>query len=369
MSSYALVNRLLVTIDPITFSNTLSCSNQEALIETHTTTNNNTDGTIRIIIIMMNLLTGDNIFATLLGLGDTKLDVDRFTTVMAAAGIVQGSLLMFTPNLSRKMWGVKDKSVYTLAHLEYVGAAILSMGLTAFCLFVVKMEETLKIIGWTLIVWTVENALALLKRYPSKAGGDPTGQVIWLFLMLESVRACFVSTAAYTYTHRLLVAAYSLGALNDIVTAVKPRISANIYGYKKVKLNIDQLNTLRGFGYENLALSVFHLSLLNGVESHKALALNSIVITAHCTHALVGKTFNSSYGTFGSLLFYFWLIFHASCAANLLLSKEVGYFMGGLIVVVSTLKLPIFFVDVPQIAEDEILTKHSWWWKEINMGN
>jgi len=275
---------------------------------------------IFIFLIGIDTAAGSNVMATLLGLGDTKLDVDVLTTVMAAAGIVQGSLLMFTPNLSRKMWGIEDKSVYTLAHLEYVGAAILSMGLSAFCLFVVKLEDTYKTVGWALIVCVVANALALLKRYPSKAGGNPTGQVLWLFLMLESVRACFVSTAAYK--HGLLLAAYSLATLNGFVAAVKPRISANIYGCKKIQLNTDQLNTLRGFGYENLALSVFHLSLLNGVESHKALALNSIVITAHCTHALVGKTFNSSYGTFGSLLFYFWLIFHASCAANLLLSNK-----------------------------------------------
>jgi len=314
---------------------------------------------------MLNFLTGNNFFATLLGLGDTKFDADILTTVMAVAGIVQGSLLMFTPDLSRKMWGVKDKSVYTLAHLEYVGAAILSMGLTAFCLFVVKLEDTHKIVGWTLIVWAVENTLALLKRYPSKAGGDPTGQVLWLFLMLKSIHACFVSAA---YTQQLLLVSYSLCALNNVVAAVKPRISANIYGYKNVQLNDDQLNTLRGFGYENLAMSVFLLSLLKGVESHKALALNSIVITIHCAHALVGRAFNSSYGAFGSLLFFFWFVFHASCAANLLASKEVGYFMGGVIAVVSTLKLPVLF-EYPQIAEEGLLTKYSWWWKEIKMGN
>jgi hypothetical protein len=48
----------------------------------------------------------------------------------------------------------------------------------------------------------------------------------------------------------------------------------------------------------------------------------------------------------------------------------VGYFMGGLIAVVSTLKLPSLFVfEYPQIAEEELLTKRSWWWKEIKMGN
>jgi len=314
---------------------------------------------------MMNFLTGDNVFATLLGLGETKLDVDMFATAMAVAAIVQGSLLMFTPNLSRKMWGIKDDSIYTLAHLEYVGASILSMGVTCLCLFVLKLEETHKTVGWTLIVWAVENSLALLKRYPFKAGGDPTVQVLWLFLMLESIRACFVSAA---YTHTLLLAAYSLVALNGIVAAVKPRISANIYGYKKIQLNIDQLNTQRGFGYESLAMSVFLLSLLAGVAAHKALGLTSMVITAHCAHALVGKTFNSTYGNFGSLLFYLWMISHASCAANLLASKEISYVMGGVIGVITTLKLPFLFVEYPQIAEEEFLTKYSWWWKEAHMG-
>lgn len=59
---------------------------------------------------------------------------------------------MFTPNLSRKMWGIEDKSFYTLAHLKYVGTNIFSMGFTCFCLFVMKLEDTHKTVGWTLIV-------------------------------------------------------------------------------------------------------------------------------------------------------------------------------------------------------------------------
>ena len=292
--------------------------------------------------MLMNFLSGDNVFATLLGLGETKLDVEMFASAMAAAAIVQGSLLMFTPNLSRKMWGNKDDSIYTKAHLEYIGASILSMGVTCFCLFVLKWDELHRIIGWTLIVWAVENTLALLKRYPTKAGGDPTLMVTWLFLMLESIRACFVSSA---YTHTLLLAAYSLAAFNGIVAAVKPRVSANMYGYAKVHLNKDQLNTLRGFGYESLAMGVFVLSLLNNVDKCTALGLTSMVITAHCAHALVGKVFNSTYGIFGSLLFYLWMLAHASCAANLLAPKEVGYVMGGVLGVVTILKLPFLFVN------------------------
>mmetsp|Transcript_12275 Transcript_12275/g.17623 ORF Transcript_12275/g.17623 Transcript_12275/m.17623 type:complete len:319 (+) Transcript_12275:200-1156(+) len=317
-------------------------------------------------MIMMKYFTGSsNVLATLLGLGQTKIDPEILTTAMAAAGIIQGGLFMFTPNLSRKMWGIQDDSIYTLAHLEYVGASILSMGVTCFCLFVLKLEETHKTVGWTLVVWAVENSLALLKQYPAKAGGDPTLQILWLFLMLETIRACFMS-AAYTYPHAVM-AIYSLAALNGILAAVKPRLSANMYGYREVELNDDQLSTLRCFGYESLAMSVFILGLLNDIQAHTALGLTSMVITAHCAHALVGKVFNATYGNFGSLLFYLWMIFHASYAANLLATKEVGYFMGGVIAIVTTLKLPFLF-EYPQIAEEELLSKNSWWWKEVHMG-
>ena len=112
----------------------------------------------------MNFLPSDNVLVTLLGLGETKLDVEMFASAMAAAAIVHGILFMFTPNLSRKMWGIKDDSIYTKAHLEYIGASILSMGVTCFCLFVLKWDEVHRIIGWTLIVWAVENTLALLKQ-------------------------------------------------------------------------------------------------------------------------------------------------------------------------------------------------------------
>ena len=124
---------------------------------------------------------------------------------------------------------------------------------------------------------------------------------------------------------------------------------------------------LRGCGYECLAMSVFILSLLNDIQARTALGLTSMVITAHCAHALVGKVWKSTYGNFGSLLFYLWMIFHASSAANLLASKEVGYFMGGVIGMVTALKLPSLF-EYPQIAEEELLTKNSWWWKEAHMG-
>ncbi len=235
---------------------------------------------ILIFLTGIDAAAGSNVLATLLGLGETKIDPEILTTAMTAAGIIQGSLLMFTPNLSRKMWGIKDDSIYTLAHLEYVGASILSMGVTCFCLFVLKLEETHKTVGWTLIVWAVENSLALLKRYPAKAGGDPTLQVYWLFLMFVTIRACFMSAA---YTHAVM-AIYSLCALNGILAAAQPRISANMYGYSKVQLNDDQLSTLRGFGYECLAMSVFIFSLLKDIQARTALGLTSMVITAHYAH-------------------------------------------------------------------------------------
>lgn len=315
----------------------------------------------------MIFLAGKSAFGALLGLGERKFDPDALATAMSVVGILQGGLLMFAPNLSRITWGIKDKSVYTIAHLEYIGAGILSMGVTCFCTFVMGLEDTNKIVGWTLIVWAVENYLALLRRYASKAGGDPTGQVLWLFLIFQAMHACFVSAA---YTHGLLLVAYSLNAFTNVAAIVKPRIWANFNGYGKVTLNNDQLNMLRSLGYENLAMCVFILSLLNGIESRKALGFTSMVITVHCAHALVGKHFNVTYGKFGSLLCFIWMIVHASCAANLV-SAEVAYLLAGVIAVVSTLKatsiVPSLF-DYPQIAEEELLTKYSWWWKEAHMG-
>jgi hypothetical protein len=131
---------------------------------------------------------------------------------------------------------------------------------------------------------------------------------------------------SHTHTHMLMLAAYSLSALNGIVAAVKPRVAANIYGYKKVQLNYDQLNTLRGFGYENLAMSVFLLCLLNRVESHKSLGFASLVVVAHCAHHSLLGTTSSSLGVLGSLLKFIWMVFHASCAATFI-STEVGYLM------------------------------------------
>lgn len=124
---------------------------------------------------------------------------------------------------------------------------------------------------------------------------------------------------------------------------------------------------LRGFGYENLAMCTFLLSLLNGVEPPKALGFASMVIVVHCADGLVGRI-NSSVGKSGPILFFFWMIFHASCASNFV-SGEVAYLMVGVTCIVTAIKVPnVLRFLLEYLAEEELFTKYSWWWKEAHMG-
>jgi hypothetical protein len=293
---------------------------------------------------------GSNVIAALLGLGEKKLDADTLTSCMTVAGIVQGSLLMFAPNLSLKMYGAKDASIYSVFHAEGTGAAVLTFGVICLCLF--KMNLTLtKTMGFASLVWVTEHVRALNKQYPSKMGMSPGGHIFWLLYSLLSIHACFASAA---YQKQLLVAGYSLFALSNVMGLIKPEIVGKIYGFREVKLNDDQNDWFRSFCYENLAICVFGLCLLTGVEATKSLGFGSVVVVAHSANCLVGKT-SKNLGLLGSSLMFFWMIFHTTCAATFI-STEVGYLMASILVAVTALKLtsvPSNF-EFPQLSSDEL---------------
>ncbi len=293
---------------------------------------------------------GSNVLATLLGLGETKIDPEIITTAMAAAGIIQGGLFMFAPRLSLKMYGTVDESLYTLFHAEGIGAAILTIGIACLCLFNMKLDTTTTF-GLSSLVWLTEHVLSLTKKYPSKMGVSPNGHVFWLFVSLLDIYACFTLAP---YTQQLLLVGHCLFALHNVLAIIEPKIVRKIYGYKDMKLTDDQEDWSRAFGYENLAMCVFGLSLLAGVEAHKSLGFASVVVVAHCAHSLVGRN-SSTLGVIGSFLMFFWLVFHASCAATFI-STEVGYAMASIIVAVTAIKItsvPSNF-EFPQLASEEL---------------
>lgn len=293
---------------------------------------------------------GSNVLATLLGLGETKIDPEILTTAMAAAGIIQGSLFMFAPRFSLKMYGTEDESLYMRFHAEGIGAAILTVGIACLCLFKMKLDITTAF-GLSSLVWTTEHLLSLTKKYPSKMGVSSIGHLFWLLVSLLDMYACFTSAP---YTQQLLLAGHCLFALHNVLDIIEPKIVSKIYGYKAIKLTDDHKDWARAFGYENLSMCVFGLSLLAGVEAHKSLGFASLVVVAHCVHALVGKN-SSNLGVVGSFLMYFWMVFHASCAATFI-STEVGYAMASIIVAVTALKItsmPSNF-EFPQLASEEL---------------
>ena len=175
------------------------------------------------------------------------------------------------------------------------------------------------------------------------------GHICWLIVSLLDTYACFTSAP---YTQQLLWGVHSLFALHNVLVIVKPKVISKMYGYKEMKLNGDQKDWLRSFGYENLAMCVFGLSLLAGVEAHKSLGFMSVVVVAHMAHTL---STSCSLGAVGSFLMFFWIIFHASSAANFI-STEVGYAMASIIVAVTARKIssvPSNF-EFPQLASEEL---------------
>ncbi len=305
---------------------------------------------IIIFLTSIDAATGSNVLSTLLGLGETKIDPEILTTAMAAAGIIQGSLLMFAPRLSLKMYGTKDESLYMRFHAEGVGAAILTVNIACLCLFKMKLDTTTTF-GLSSLVWSTEHVLSLAKKYPSKLGVSANGYIFWLLVSLLDMYACFTPAP---YTKQLLLAGHSLFTLHNVLVIIEPKIVGKIYGYKDMKLTDEQKGWSRAFGFQNLSMCVFGLSLLAGVEAHKSLGFASLVVVAHCAHILVGRT-SSTLGVIGSFLMFFWMVFNASCAATFI-STEVGYAMASIIVAVTALKItsvPSNF-EFPQLASEEL---------------
>jgi hypothetical protein len=290
---------------------------------------------------------------TMLGLGETKIDPDVLITVMTFFGIVQGGLLMFALGVSLKMYGSEDESLYSRVHAEYIGAAVLTCGLACFCLFRLNLDM-MTTFTWASLIWTAEHIRALINQYPSKIGMKPQGQVFWLLYSILVVHACFFSAS---YARQLILAGHSLFAVHNVLIIIKPKLAGRIYGYKKL-LNDDQKDWLRGFAYENLAMSTLVLSLVNGAEAHKAVGLTSMVVVVHCAHDLL---IGCELGMLGSFLMYFWMICHATTAVTFVSAEVVANVMRGVIAIVTVAKFTRVVIPLmeayPQIGEEDLLTK------------
>ena len=79
------------------------------------------------------------------GLGD--IDPNTMTTAMTVAAIAQGFLAMEAPELNLRLYGIKEKSLYTQTFCKYMGASILSVGVMSLCLFSLELEAR-KAIVW-----------------------------------------------------------------------------------------------------------------------------------------------------------------------------------------------------------------------------
>jgi hypothetical protein len=225
---------------------------------------------------------------------------------MTVVTIGQGFLAMEAPEPCLELYGTNDKSLGTQFCSRIMGASILSIGVTALCLFTMNLDAK-KAIGWSLIVWIVEHARALVNQVPSKIEYDPAGQSLWLVLNILCVYACFTEAA---YTDSLLFTLFGIWAVNCVVAVVAPRTAASVYAqdHDKSFLNFDQVCWTQGYGHAGLAHCVFALSLLKGIDPHRAMGLMSVSVLVQCAHILLGPHDAGTVGNFmtaGLLVFHF----------------------------------------------------------------
>lgn len=94
-----------------------------------------------------------------------------------------------------------------------------------------------------------------------------------------------------------------------IVGVVSPKTINEQYGVDAESLNKQQLGSTRGCSYQILAMAVFVLCLLGGVDPHRALGYASVPGMAHCAHFLFGDEELPEEAKSKVVL---WLLFHGA---------------------------------------------------------
>ena len=248
---------------------------------------------------------------TLLELRGGAINTKALTNVLTANAIAQGFVQMEAPQVAVESYGFKDTSKYTLLLSQQIGAGILSVGVLALCLFTMKMDA-IKAIGWSLMVWVYQHISFLLNLSNTKdeIKISPLAIVAWLAFGITCVHASFTDAS---YASNLLTAQYGLFALSTCIPAICfPKGTAKIYGQDK--LTNDQVVWCRGFGFQNLALCTFCLSLLRGTCPHKSLGYSCLPVI---THIALGLMSGDVKGDGATAVIVGTLIFHVIAFATL----------------------------------------------------
>ena len=200
---------------------------------------------------------------------------------MTAAAIGIGFFCNEAPKASLEYYGSNDTSFSVQLGQRLMGAAILNIGIVGICLFVLHTTVH-EAIGWSHIVWIVENAKAIMNRWESSVGVTPMGRWLWLGISIVMLHACLTNAS---YANLLVQISYTLDGIGALNAIFNPKIfAAYIFGNQDPSR--EALVWTRAYGYETLAMAVLMVALASGVDKQVAFGYMSMPVIPHMISAL-----------------------------------------------------------------------------------
>lgn len=241
--------------------------------------------------------------------GGGLLEPKFFTNAMTAASLGQGLLSFAAPEVSMDAYGASDEEkadVYSRYMTQTSGAAILSIGVLAFCIFTLDVEP-IKAIGWSSLVWITHLGRTMLNKIPEKMGSSikSNNEAFWLAMVVFQTYAAFTGKS---YAKNLLLAAFGLGSVSSLSVVLSPQKTAEFFGLSQ-DMTKEQLWSNRNQAYACLAMSTFILSMMRGLEPQMALGYMSLPFIVHMIHGYLDTGKKDNYPFVPVLI---WMLFHSA---------------------------------------------------------
>lgn len=152
----------------------------------------------------------------------------------------------------------------------------------------------------------VEKASTLLNKVHDELGDNANLDLLWSVINIGCVYACF---SGVNWGRNFLLGVFGLLGVNCILGIFSNKTNAEVYGHDPENMNDEQLQTIEVCCYDNLALAVFVISLLLGVDSHQAFGYMSLPVIALCIRFLLGGDVDEQCN---KLQIGLWLLLHGA---------------------------------------------------------
>ena len=183
--------------------------------------------------------------------------------ILTVTATAIGFVCFEAPETALELFGKTDKKATSLRSqllcCRLVGANTMHVGMAGVCLFFLNTSVH-EAIGWSHIVWFVENARAILNGYESKVGIPSTGRWFWLGISIYIMYGCLAESNTYNIVDWVIRVAYILDSIGGFLGIFNPRAAAAFICGNKDPSN-HAIAWTRAYGVTNLIMCIVMVTL------------------------------------------------------------------------------------------------------------